>query len=167
MYSELSRIKEETNPLDNVEDVLHAHNWHFNRMADDELVVEIHGKGGAYNLFFIWQEEMQALQFCAQVDLKIMDNNIEAAQRALFGINENLWMGHFDLPQNTNKPSFRYTCLMRGANLAHANELIEDMVDIALAQCEKHLSIFALLASANDINDQTMSLAMMDTAGES
>ena len=167
MHSELERIEENTNPLDNVEDVLHAHNWHFNRMADDELVVEIHGKGGAYNLFFIWQEEMQALQFCAQVDLTIMENNIATAKHAILDINENLWMGHFDLPQSTNKPSFRYTCLMRGSNKTHANEIIEDMVDIALAQCEKNHTIFALLASANDINDQTMSLAMMDTVGES
>ncbi|MEZ5813757.1 MAG: YbjN domain-containing protein [Alphaproteobacteria bacterium] len=160
-------IEDETNPLDNVEDILHAHNWTFNRMTDDELVVDVTGKSGNYGLFFIWQEDMGALQLCVQLDLEIRDNNIKTAQKAVFSINENLWMGHFDLPKSNNKPSYRYNCLLRGSQRHNASCLIEDVVDIALAQCERHYPLFTLLTSANDINDQTLSLALMDTQGES
>ena len=164
---ELQPHEDDIHPLDNVEDVLMAHNWNFDRMAEDELMVEVIGKSGKYRLFFIWQEDMNALQFCAQVDLDIMPNNRQAALEAIVDINENLWMGHFDLPKATKKPSYRYTCLLRGASRHNATETIEDMVDISLAQCERHYSLFTLLASANDVNDQTLSLALMDTAGES
>ncbi len=159
--------EDDINPIDHVEDVLNAHNWSFNRMTDDELIVEIAGKAGNYRLFFIWQEDMCALQFCIQFDLEIMNNNICTAHKALLSINENLWMGHFDLPQSNNKPSYRYNCLLRGTGRNDASDLIEDMVDISLAQCERHHPLFTLLASANDVNDQTLSLALMDTAGES
>lgn len=164
---EIQEQEADIHPLDNVEDVLVSNNWDFERMADDELMVEVMGRSGKYRLFFIWQEDMNALQFCAQVDLEIMTNNRAAAIDAITDINENLWMGHFDLPQSTKKPSYRYTCLLRGNTRHNATEMIEDMVDISLAQCERHYSLFTLLASANDINDQTLSLALMDTAGES
>ena len=167
MDTQFEHLEEDINPLDNVEDVLHAHNWVFNRMADDELIVEVTGKSGNYRLFFIWQEDMRALQLCIQLDLTITGSNIESAQKAILSMNENLWMGHFDLPQANNKPSYRYNCLLRGAARHNASEIVEDVVDIALAQCEQHYPVFTLLASANDVNDQTISLALMDTAGES
>jgi len=167
MDTQFEIIGDDINPLDNVEDILHAHNWSFNRMTDEELIVEVTGKSGNYRLFFIWQEDMSALQLCIQLDLEIMDNNFESAQKAIFAMNESLWMGHFDIPKSNNKPSYRYNCLLRGTARQNSSELIEDMVDIALAQCERHYPLFTLLTSANDVNDQTLSLALMDTAGES
>jgi len=167
MDAQLEFLDEDINPLDSVEDVLSAHNWTFDRMTDDELMVEITGKSGKYRLFFIWQEDMSALQFCAQLDLQIMENNLPSAQESLLSINESMWMGHFDLPKETGKPSYRYTSLFRGPARNNISETIEDIVDISLAQCERHYPLFTLLASANDINDQALSLAMMDTAGES
>ena len=82
-------------------------------MTDEELIVEVTGKSGNYRLFFIWQEDMSALQLCIQLDLEIMDNNFESAQKAIFAMNESLWMGHFDIPKSNNKPSYRYNCLLK------------------------------------------------------
>ena len=166
MDTQLDIREDDIHPLDNVEDVLHANNWTFNRMNNDELMVEVTGKSGKYRLFFIWQEDMSALQFCAQLDIEITENNLDLARTALPDMNEGLWMGHFDLPKDTRKPGYRYTCLFRGSG-QNTTAAIEDMVDISLAQCERHYPLFALLASANDINDQTLSLALMDAAGES
>lgn len=160
-------LDEETNPLDSVEDVLNANNWVFSRMNSDELMVSVTGKSGQYRLFFIWQEDMQALQFCAQYDLSIAPGNRAPAQEALFSINENLWMGHFDLPRDTGVPTYRYTCLFRGPGRDGTMEMIEDLVDISLAQCERYYPVFTMLSSANDVSGQNLSLALMDTAGES
>lgn len=167
MYSEIDLIDEDLHPLDSVEDVLSANNWTFNRMNNDELMVQISGKAGLYRLFFIWQEDMNALQFCCQYDLNIAGNNLPAASTALLAINEQLWMGHFDLPKSTGVPSYRYTCLVRNAGRSATAEIIEDMVDISLVQCERFYPVFHMLASANDINTQNLSLALMETAGES
>lgn len=167
MDTQFEQIETDINPLDNVEDILHAHNWTFDRMTNDELIVEVTGKSTNYRLFFIWQADMNALQICVQYDLEIMGNNFEMAQKAILSINENLWMGHFDLPKSSKKPSYRYNCLLRAVARNNAAEIIEDIVDIALAQCERNAPLFTILTSANDINDQTLSLAMMETAGES
>ena len=167
MSIQTNTIEKNTNPLDRIEDVLTGNNWAFNRMNNDELIVQVKGKYCDYRLFFIWQEDMNAIQFCCQYDITIADRNMKAASITLMNINENLWMGHFDLPQDTKIPSFRHTCLMRGVENITNTDHFEDLVDISMAQCERYFAVFSLLANTEIANDQNLSLALMDTIGES
>ena len=157
----------EDNPIDRVEDVLSAHNWVFERVNDEELAVQVKGKACSYRLFFIWQEDMNALQFCAQYDMSINNDIRERITKTLANINEDLWMGHFDLPQDTGIPSFRHTCLIRGMSDGAIADMIEDMMDIALVQCERHHAAFQLLSHSGANDDTMISLALMETVGES
>lgn len=166
MALQLDTLDETTNPLDCVEDILTSHNWVFSRMNDEELMVQITGKACEYRLFFIWQEDMNALQFCCQYDMIVSKQNMISAGKVLMDLNENLWMGHFDIPRDTLTPSFRHTCLMRGLNAGDSANQIEDMVDIALAQCERYYPTFSFLCNSKPANDQALSLAMMETSGE-
>lgn len=167
MDNSYEMLEEDGNPIDHVEDVLSANNWTFSRMTEDELMVSVTGRAGTYRLFFIWQEEMQAMQFCAQYDMSIEPGNIDSAREAISTINEGMWMGHFDLPSGTRAPTYRYTALFRGNARSSLTETIEDIVDISMAQCERNHSVFQLLSSANDISVKSLELALMDTAGES
>ena len=166
MPTQVERFETACNPLDSVEEVLTSHDWVFNRMNDDELMVQVTGKSCSYRLFFIWQEDMSALQFCCQYDMTVTPENTDAAAKALLELNENLWMGHFDLPADTNVPSFRHTCLMRGVNGLSGIEHIEDLVDISLAQCERHYPVFHLLSHAHTADQSMMDLALMNASGE-
>ncbi len=152
-------------PLDSVEEVLNAHNWTFDRMNNDELVVQVAGKACGYRLFFIWQDELNAIQFCCQYDIKISDQNASKAAATLRSINEDLWMGHFDIPKSTNAPTFRYTSLLRGMSGSNA-DAIDDLVSISLSQCERYYAAFHLLANNHVANDQNLSLALISTVGE-
>lgn len=165
MQERLDIMDDENNPLDSVEDILASHNWTFNRMNEDELAVEVAGKFCSYRLYFIWQPEMNTMQFCVQYDLSIHDTNADKAGAALMAVNQNLWMGHFDIPKDTATPSFRYTCLLH--NTGHIYSQLEDLVDIALTQCEKFYPAFRLLSLENAANDETMPLALMETQGVS
>lgn len=167
MSVRMSQNDDMPNPLDKVEETLSSNNWTFNRMTDKELVVQVSGTGCTYDLFFIWQEDMNALQFCCQYDLNIPNHMMDRAAKALMNINANIWMGHFDIPFDTGIPSFRQTCLFRGQKKPVPNEHIEDLVDIALVQCERYHAVFTILASGAEMNDQVLSLAMMQTEGES
>ena len=59
------------NPLDLIEELVIANDWPFQRAADDEILVEISGRWTDYRLFFVWQEEASALQFCCRLDAKV------------------------------------------------------------------------------------------------
>lgn len=168
MDAQIEAYEEGLNPLDVVEELLAAHNWAFNRMNNDELMVQVAGKSCDYRLFFLWQEDMSALQFCCQYDLKVEKPSYAAASKAIMAINEELWMGHFDLPKDTGTPSFRHTCLMRGLQAGTASpDHIEDLVDISLVQCERYFHVFQLLSNAQSPDEQNMNLALMETKGHS
>ena len=159
--------KDGPNPLDNIEDILHANDWEFNRMGDNELLVSLAGKFCDYQLIFLWQADMSALQLSIRYNLTISPHNVLNAANALMTINEQAWMGHFEIPSDTNMPAFRYTTLLN-ANNKHAYEQLENVIDIALAQCETNYAAFSLLsADASIANDETLPLALMQTQGAS
>jgi len=158
--------KDTPNPLDNIEDILRAIDWDFNRMGDNELLVTLAGKYGDYQLIFLWQADMTALQISVQYNLIISAHNIMNAANILMTINERSWMGHFEIAADTNTPSFRYTTLLNPEN-KQSYEQLESILDIALAQCETNYAAFSLLSADTAANNDTLPLALMQTQGAS
>ena len=156
-----------SNPLDSVEEILHANDWIFDRMTEDELHVQITGKMGEYKLFFEWQEEYSAMRFYCDMDVCVKADARDHAARMMADINSNLWLGHFAFRPGTNRPCFRHTTLFRGMTQTSGADHIEDMVDIALAECERFYPVFDILSRGVPANDSDMSLAMMSVAGVS
>ncbi|MCB1652139.1 MAG: YbjN domain-containing protein [Alphaproteobacteria bacterium] len=158
----------EHNPIDSIEDVLNAHDWTFERLSEDELSVEVNGRQGRYFLYLVWQDARATLQFYCRYDLEIAPHNLKSAHEALARINQGLWMGHFEIAASAPSPTFRHASLLRGLSGGPLHAMIEDMIDVSMAQCERSYPAFHLLASsANDVDVQHMALALMETAGES
>ena len=157
------------NPLDGVEEALMNNDWVYSRPQHDELAVHIHGKNCNYSLTFLWQEEFRALQFFCLYDMDIPNHKREQAIRAIHNVNENIWLGHFELPdiqKNNSFPQFRHTSLFRGANIASGADLIADLIDIGVSECERHFSIFDLLARDTNLDDSLLDLLTQDTQGQ-
>jgi hypothetical protein len=156
-----------SNPLDSVEEILYANEWVFDRMTEDELTVQITGKMGEYKLLFQWQEQYSAMTFCCLYDLDIHRDAISTASQMMTSINSSLWLGHFDVREGTNIPCFRHTTLFRGMTHTSGAEHLEDLVDIALAECERFYPVFELLSRGTPANDDDLKLAAMQVAGAS
>lgn len=156
-----------SNPLDSVEEILYANDWIFDRMTEDELTVQITGKMGEYKLFFHWQEQYSAMKFVCQYDLDVKRDAMDMAAKTMTSINSTLWLGHFDFREGTEIPCFRHTTLFRGQTQTSGADHIEDLVDIALAECERFYPVFDILSRGLPANDCDLSLALMTVAGES
>ena len=163
----LDDFQDITNPLDNIEIVLESHNWEYNRSSETDLIVQVAGKKCNYRLFFIWAEELNVLQFCAQFELTVLNENLESARAALMDINEDMIIGHFDLPRETGVPSFRHSCLLRGMSNDAGLEHLEDLIDISLTLCEKNFPALSLLSGKDTTDPRQLDLALMETVGES
>lgn len=155
-----------SNPLDSIEDMLSGNDWAFSRLNEDELCVQVAGKHGHYDLNFIWQDEFSAMQFFCTFDMTIPADRTEAAARVLRRINENLWLGHFDISTRSNAPVFRHTSLFRGWTQSSGAEHIEDLMDIALAESERYRNVFMMLAADAPLADADIAFALSDAAGE-
>ncbi len=158
----------EHNPINCVEDVLNDNNWVFSRMNHNELLVDVAGSVFSYRICFVWQEHMNAMQIICQMDTSVNEKNKNLAAETLMEINRSMWMGHFELTKSGYAPCFRYTCMLQdrdSTSKIYSN--IQDVIDICLAQCEQHQGIFQILSSDEVLDMQMLSLAMMDTVGES
>jgi hypothetical protein len=153
------------NPIDLVEEIVQANEWSHDRSSDEEMVVEIAGRWCDYRLLFIWQREINALHFSCGFEMKSPKARRAAVLELLAAVNERLWLGHFDLTPSNQSPSFRQGVLLRGASGASV-EQIEDLVDIAVSECERFYPAFQLVVWGGKPAEEAIAAAMIDPAGE-
>ena len=158
--------KNEPNPLDNIEDVLHANDWEFDRVGNNELYVNVSGRFCSYSIIFLWQADMKALQTSIHYDFTIKPTNMSKAAEMLLTINARTWMGHFEISEETKVPNYRYTSIFHSA-FKSAYDDLENIIDIGLAQCETNYAALFLLTEENAISAETLPLALMKTEGVS
>jgi hypothetical protein len=153
------------NPLDLVEEIVTANEWPFDRASDDQMIVEIAGRWCDYRLYFVWQEEVSAMQFSCQLDMKVPSARWPDARDLLAEINGRMWLGHFDVCSDEHTPMFRQTTLLRGARAASVEQL-EDLVEIAVTECERFYPAFQFVISDGKTATEAVSAAILDTMGE-
>ena len=129
------------NPIDIIEDVIHQKKWSFSRSADHELVAEISSNWSAYRLYFSWSENINALSLSITFDIKFPETKLIKAYELLGLINENLWIGHFDITSRNGIPAFRHT-IMSSSEIEILHKKFEDLVDIGIYECEKFYPSF-------------------------
>lgn len=165
MSDHMDMFEDVSNPLDCIEDMLAAQEWMFDRPNPDELCVHVSGRHGQYRMTFIWQEEFSAMQFFCDSDIAIPQHHRDIALQAIHKINSALWLGHFIVAEETGLPTFRHTSLFRGCTHTSGAEHIEDLIEIALGECERYYSVFSLMGNAS-MDDTLLSLALSQSQGE-
>ena len=153
------------NPIDLAEEIVQANEWAHDRASDEELVVEIGGRWCDYRLLFVWQREINALHFTCAFEMKVPKVRRGAVFELLAAVNERLWLGHFDLTVDSQSPAFRQGVLLRGATGASV-EQIEDLVDIAVSECERFYPAFQLVVWGGKPAEEAVAAAMIDPVGE-
>lgn len=153
------------NPLDLLEEIILANDWAFERSGPDELVVEITGRWCNYRLFFFWQDDLSAMQFSCQFDMKVPTGRKAAVTELLAEVNQRLWLGHVDIEPDEATPMFRHTTLLRGAPSASI-EMLEDLVEIAITECERFYPAFQFVVWGGKTASEAVSAAILDTVAE-
>ncbi|TCZ59927.1 type III secretion system chaperone family protein [Roseicella aquatilis] len=154
-----------TNPLDVLEQIVTANEWIFERRSDGEMAAEAPGKWCDYGLFFSWSPEISAMHFSCAFDMKVPPEGRGKLFELLALANEKLWIGHFGLESDEGVPVFRHAVLLRGAPSASA-ESLEDMVDIAITECERFFPAFQFVLWGGKTPSDALQAAMLDCVGE-
>ena len=152
------------NPIDIVEDVIYSKKWNFSRAADNELVAELTSYWCQYRLYFSWSEQIKAMNFTITFDLKFPTLKSKQIYELLSRINEKLWIGHFDVTSKNGIPAFRHTVLSPRGNEILYNQL-EDLVDIAVYECEKYYPAFQLILFEDSDPQEALELCEIEAVG--
>jgi hypothetical protein len=154
-----------TNPLDVLEQIVTANEWAFDRRSEGEMAAEAPGKWCDYGLYFAWSPEIAAMHFTCAFDLKVPAPRRSALYELLALANERLWIGHFGLDSDDGTPIFRHSVLLRGAQGA-SPESLEDLVDIALTECERFFPAFQFVLWGGRSAHEAIQASMLECVGE-
>ena len=153
------------NPLDLLEELVSANDWPFDRSSDSELMAEVSGHWCDYHLCFVWQEEVAAILFSCHFDQKVPTAFRPAILELLAAINEQLWLGHFELTGQEGVPIFRHTIPLRGVRGASVEQL-EDLVDTAVSESERFYPALQMVVWGGRPVTEALQASLMETVGE-
>lgn len=159
------RAEERRNPIDLVEELVSANEWPHHRQGDDELALEVTGQWCDYRIYFCWCDDLSVMQFSAAFDMKVPKARRAAVHELLSIVNERLWIGHFDASDEDGMVLFRHAVLLRGAGSPSA-EQVEDLIDIALVECERFFPAFQFVLWGGKEPRQAIEASMLETVGE-
>jgi len=163
--SNFSSLTVTDNPLDLAESLFEDREWLCDRPVDEELVAEIEGGWCNYRIWCSWQSELEVMMFACAMENKIPKAALPKLHALLAKINEKLWLGHFDICSQEHIIIFRHALMLRGGNGA-SPEQIEDLIDIAMTECDRFYPAFQSVAWGGGTSESTLKIALMETVGE-
>ena len=158
-------IDSKNHPLAVVEDIAASNNWPFERSGEDELTIVSKGQWTDYQISFTWMGEIEALHLACAFDMKIPVARRPEVQRLVAAINEQLWVGHFDLWTHTGMIMHRQALVLPGG-LTASTAQCEAMLAGAIHASERYFPAFQFVVWAGKTTTEAMDAAMFDTAGE-
>ncbi len=133
--------------------------------GEGEIIASAAGSWAQYELRGVWREDDQVLQFLAFPDIKVPEEKRSAIHEALNLINEQLWLGHFELWTGNGLIVFRHAHLV-GTEAQISLEQAEGVAEAAIEECERFYPVFQFVLWGGKSPGEAISAALIETAGE-
>ena len=151
-------------PVDVVERLAALNDWTFDRADEDEISIVVAGVWAQYEVAFTWLPDVESLHVGCSFDLKIPARRRSEISALAQMINEQLWIGHFDLWSNEDIVMFRHSLVLAGGaqpNDAQCGRIVHE----ALKACENYYQAFQFVLWAGKSAREALELAMFETQG--
>ena len=154
-------------PIEVLEAYFEARGWAYERSGEGEIIASAPGSWAQYELRGVWRPEDQVLQFLAFPDVKVAGDKRQAIYETLGLVNEQLWLGHFELWSSSGLIVFRYAALMNaGDEDGLSFEQAEAITEAALEECERFYPVFQFVLWGGKSPTEAIQAALIETAGE-
>ncbi len=158
-------VERHANPVDTIERIAAINDWAFERSGDDEITVSVGGGWCDYHVSFSWMEELEAIHLACAFDLKVTEPRKAEIIRLLSLVNEQMWIGHFDLWGSEGVVMYRQTLLLSGGAEAN-NQQVESLLSTAIESCERYYQAFQFVVWAGKTANEALDSVLFETAGE-
>jgi hypothetical protein len=153
-----------SNPIDLVEQIAGGHDWVCERASEDELTLTVAGRWTDYHVSLNWRDDLETLHIAAAFDAKIPDNRLPEVYRLIAQINEQLWLGHFDVWTREGLVMFRQGLMLNGA-LATSHQC-QALLRAAFEACERYYQAFQFVVWAGKDSREALASTMFETEGQ-
>ena len=162
---EVQEERDDGAPIEVLEQYFEARGWACERSGEGEIVASATGSWTQYELRGVWRPEDQVLQFLAFPDIKSTPEKRSAIYESLGLINEQLWLGHFEMWSASGLIVFRHAALV-GDNDTFSFDQAEAIAEAALEECERFYPVFQFVLWGGKSPSEAISAALIETVGE-
>jgi hypothetical protein len=152
-------------PLDVVERMAAGNNWPFERAGEEEIGLVVTGRWTNYQVSFTWMNDIETLHLACAFDIKVPEPRLPDVQKLIALINEQLWIGHFDVWAQNGVVMFRHALVLAGGVTASSRQC-EAVLATALDSCERYFPALQFVVWAGKSPREAMDSAMFETTGE-
>jgi hypothetical protein len=152
-----------SNPVDLVEDIASRNEWATERTSDDELTLTVAGRWSDYHVSLNWRDDLETLHIACAFDSKVPENRLSEIYRLVAQINEQLWLGHFDVWKDEGLIMYRQGLMLNGA-LATTGQC-EALIRGGLEACERYYQAFQYVVWAGRDSREALASTMFETEG--
>lgn len=157
--------EEDAAPVEMLVALFEAHGWPCEMVSDDEMCGEVQGSWAKYQLRAIWHADDSVLQFLCLPDIRVSDHKRGAAHELLCLVNEQMWLGHFEIWSNGDVLLYRHGALL-GEEGRLSLEMAQTLVEIAIDECDRFYPAFQFVLWGGKSPREALEAAMVDAAGE-
>jgi hypothetical protein len=154
----------QSNPVDVIEQIAALNDWSFERAGDDEITVSVAGGWCDYHVSFSWMKEKEAVHLACAFELKVPKAREPEILRLLSGVNEQMWIGHFDLWTREGVIMFRQALLLSGG-AEPTSAQVEKLLHTAIEACERYFQAFQFVVWAGKTAAEALETVLFETAG--
>ena len=157
--------EDESAPVDMLASLFEARGWPYEFVSEDEISGEVQGSWANYQVRAIWRPEDHVLQLLCLPDIRLTDDKRSAMFEALALINEQLWLGHFDVWSNGGVLLYRHGLMLGDEGLLGPGQA-QVAVEAAIEECDRFYPVFQFILWGDKTPAEALAAAMVDAAGE-
>jgi hypothetical protein len=152
-------------PVDIIEHIASINDWSFERQDADEIAISVRGGWSDYHVSFNWMSEMESLHLACAFDLKVPEARRGEIKQLIGLINEQLWIGHFDIWSREGVVLFRNSHLLSGGADVSPQQC-EALLRSATESCDLYYQAFQFVVWAGKSASDALAEVMFETVGE-
>jgi hypothetical protein len=160
-----TEIERTEHPLDVLERLASSNDWTFDREDADEMSVSVTGSWADYHIAFTCFADVEALHGACAFDLKVPDRRRNEMLLLVALINEQMWLGQFDLWTSEHVVMYRHGLLLTGGAEPTRGQC-EMLLQTAIKACERHYQAFQFVLWAGKGAREALDSVLFETEGE-
>lgn len=151
-------------PIEMLTALFEARGWPC-EATRDELSGEIQGSWATYQVKGIWREEDNVLQVLCLPDVRVAKEHRPAANELATLVNEQLWLGHFEIWSQGGVILYRHA-LMLGDDGLLGLDMAQFAIESAISECDRFYPAFQFVLWGDKNPAEALDAALVDAAGE-
>lgn len=152
-------------PVEMLAALFEARDWPYEYAGEDEISAEVKGSWSTYQIQAIWRQEDRVLQLLCLPEIRVPENKRAPMYEALALINEQLWLGHFDMWSNGGVVLYRHGLMLGEDGLLGPGQA-QSVIELAVEECDRFYPVFQFILWGDKTPTEALAAALVDAAGE-